>query len=126
MRSSRDNFSGCGGLTIQPVNLRVTSSLAHMSKNFRGKRAAMAQRGRPRTRGPGEPRQHAYREGKKTVSAPVTIEKWKKLRHVVTETQRPATDLINEAIDMLAEKYGEQPPQPTGRKTKRNPLSGPR
>lgn len=83
----------------------------------------MAQRGRPRSRQEGEPRQHAYREGKKTISAPVTLEKWKTLRHVVTETQRTATDLISEAIDMLAEKYGEQPKQPTARKTTRRDRS---
>jgi hypothetical protein len=59
------------------------------------------------------------RQGKKQVSAFVTVEKWKKLRHVVTETERTANDLLSEAIDMLAEKYGTGPIQPTGRKTKR-------
>ena len=48
------------------------------------------------------------RLGKKAVQAFVTVEKWKKLRHIVTETQRTANDLITEAIDLLAEKY-EQP-----------------
>jgi hypothetical protein len=77
----------------------------------------MAQRGRPRTRAAGEPRRYGYREGKKTVSATVTVEKWKTLRHLVTETERTANDLITEAIDDLAAKYGEQPKHPTGKKT---------
>ena len=51
------------------------------------------------------------RIGKKTVSVMVTVEKWKKLRHIVTETERPAGDLISEAIDDLAVKY---PTTPTG------------
>jgi hypothetical protein len=34
---------------------------------------------------PGEPRRHAYREG-----ATVTVQKWKTLRHIVTNTQRTA------------------------------------
>jgi hypothetical protein len=79
----------------------------------------MAQRGRPRARGSDEPRRYAYREGKKTVSATVTVEKWKTLRHVVTETQRTANDLLDEAITLLAEKYGQQPKQRTGRKGRR-------
>jgi hypothetical protein len=62
------------------------------------------------------------RQGKKTAQAFVTVEKWKKLRHIVTETQRTADNLIDEAIDMLAEKYGEQPQQPTGKKTSRRGL----
>jgi hypothetical protein len=82
----------------------------------------MAQRGRPRTRAPGEPRPDAYREGKKTVQAVVTVEKWKTLRRVVTETERTANDLLGEAIDMLAEKYGEQPQPPTGKRTSRRSL----
>jgi len=45
------------------------------------------------------------RIGKKTVQAFVTVEKWKTLRHIVTETQRTGDDLLSEAIDMLAEKY---------------------
>jgi hypothetical protein len=45
------------------------------------------------------------------VQALVTVEKWKKLRHIVTETERTGDDLISEAIDMLAEKY---PTPPTG------------
>jgi hypothetical protein len=59
------------------------------------------------------------RLGKKTVSATVTIEQWKKLRHVVTETQRPASDLISEAIDDLARKYGEHPKEAAGKTTSR-------
>jgi hypothetical protein len=39
----------------------------------------------------------------------VTREKWKKLRHIVIETERPANDLIDEAIDMLVEKYPTPP-----------------
>ena len=61
------------------------------------------------------------RIGKKTVSATVTVEQWKKLRHVATETQRPASDLISEAIDDLAKKYGEEPKLPTGRSRRRVP-----
>jgi Ribbon-helix-helix domain len=56
------------------------------------------------------------RLGKKTVQATVTVEKWRKLRHLVTETQRPASVLLDEAIDLLAEKYG-QPKPPKVRKT---------
>jgi hypothetical protein len=52
------------------------------------------------------------REGKKQVSAFVTVEKWKTLRHMVTDTQRTANDLLDEAIDMLAAKYGERPKSP--------------
>ena len=51
------------------------------------------------------------RVGKKTVQAFVAVSKWKKLRHIVTETQRTGDDLLSEAIDMLAEKY---PTTPTG------------
>jgi antitoxin-like ribbon-helix-helix protein len=57
------------------------------------------------------------REGKKQVSAFVTVEKWKTLRHLVTDTERTANDLIDEAITLLAEKYGTEPKQPTGKKT---------
>jgi hypothetical protein len=53
------------------------------------------------------------REGKKQVSAFVTVEKWKTLRHLVTDTQRTANDLIDEAIDLLAEKYREPPQEPS-------------
>lgn len=52
----------------------------------------------------------ADRIGKKTVQAFVTVEKWKKLRHIVTEQQRTGDDLLSEAIDMLAEKYPTPPP----------------
>jgi hypothetical protein len=65
----------------------------------------------------------ADREGKKQVAAFVTVAKWKTLRHIVTETERTADNLIDEAIDMLAEKYGEQPKQPTGKKTSRRDRS---
>jgi len=58
----------------------------------------------------------ADRIGKKTVQAFVTVEKWKQLRHIVTETQRTGDSLISEAIDMLADKYGEQPKEPGGSK----------
>jgi hypothetical protein len=37
--------------------------------------------------------------GKKQVSAYVTVEKWRKLRNVATNTERTHTDLIAEAID---------------------------
>jgi hypothetical protein len=47
------------------------------------------------------------REGKKQVSAFVTVEKWRKLRNIATNTERTHTDLIAEAIDDLAAKYGE-------------------
>jgi hypothetical protein len=63
------------------------------------------------------------RIGKKTVQAFVTVEKWKKLRHIVTETQRTADQLIDEAIDMLAEKYPTGPEQPTRKKTSRRDRS---
>jgi hypothetical protein len=75
----------------------------------------MPQRGRPPTHDPGEPpRRYAWREGKKTVSAPVTLEQWRTLRNVATKTDRSHTDLIIEALDDLAVKYGEQPQPPTG------------
>lgn len=63
------------------------------------------------------------RIGKKTVQALVTVEKWKKLRHIVTETQRTGDDLLSEAIDLLAEKY---PPTPTGsaKPARRRPSNG--
>jgi hypothetical protein len=60
------------------------------------------------------------RIGKKTVQALVTVEQWKKLRHIVTETQRTGDDLLSEAIDMLAEKY---PTQPTSAKALRRRAS---
>jgi hypothetical protein len=49
----------------------------------------------------------------------VTVEKWKTLRHLVTETERTANDLLDEAITLLDEKYGLPPQQPTGRKGRR-------
>jgi hypothetical protein len=49
------------------------------------------------------------REGKKQVSAFVSVEQWKTLRHIVTDTQRTANDLIDEAITLLAEKYPTHP-----------------
>lgn len=63
------------------------------------------------------------RIGKKTVQALVTVEKWKKLRHIVTETQRTGDDLLSEAIDMLGEKY---PATPRGgaKPAKRGPAPG--
>jgi hypothetical protein len=79
----------------------------------------VAQRGRPRTHDPGEPRRFDYRDGKKQVSAFVTLEKWRTLRNVATKTERSQTDLLTEAIDDLAVKYGEQPHPPTGKKTSR-------
>jgi hypothetical protein len=57
------------------------------------------------------------REGKKQVSAFVTVEKWRKLRNVATKTTRTQTDLLTEAIDDLAMKYGTEPKQPAGKKT---------
>jgi hypothetical protein len=59
------------------------------------------------------------RIGKKTVQAFVTVEKWRKLRHLVTDTGRTGDDLLSEAIDMLGEKYGEQPKEPGARKASR-------
>jgi hypothetical protein len=57
------------------------------------------------------------RQGKKTVQATVTVEKWKILRHIVTDTERTASDLMSEAIDLLAVKYGEPaPPRAAARK----------
>lgn len=79
-------------LTVQPANHRVTLSCHHAEIFY-------ADMTRP------------DRIGKKTVQALVTVEKWKTLRHIVTETQRTADDLLSEAIDMLAEKY---PTPPTG------------
>jgi hypothetical protein len=83
----------------------------------------VAQRGRPRTHDPGEPRRFDYRDGKKQVSAFVTLEKWRSLRNVATKTERSHTDLINEALDDLAEKYREQPTEPSGKKTSRRDRS---
>jgi hypothetical protein len=59
------------------------------------------------------------RQGKKLVGGWVTVEKWKTLRHLVTETERTANDLISEAIDDLAQKYGEQEQKPTTPKKRR-------
>jgi hypothetical protein len=59
------------------------------------------------------------RENQKFVGGYVTVEKWKTLRHLVTDTQRTANELIDEAITLLAEKYGQQPKQRTGRKGRR-------
>lgn len=77
------------------------------------------QRGRPRTHDPDEPRRFDYRDGKKQVSAFVTIEKWRALRNVATKTVRSHTDLLNEAVDDLVVKYGEQPQEPGEKKTSR-------
>jgi hypothetical protein len=38
------------------------------------------------------------------------------LRHIVTDTERTANDLLSEAIDLLAEKYGERPQPPAVKK----------
>jgi hypothetical protein len=57
------------------------------------------------------------REEKKQVSAFVTLDRWRKLRNVATKTTRTQTDLITEAIDDLAAKYGAQPREPSGRKS---------
>jgi hypothetical protein len=54
----------------------------------------------------------------KAVQAFVTVEKWKTLRHIVTETQRTANDLIDEAIEMRAEKDCE-PKMPSQHTRKR-------
>jgi hypothetical protein len=77
----------------------------------------MAQRGRPRTHDPDEPRRFNYRDGKKQVSAFVTKAQWRTLRNVATKTERSHTDLIAEALDDLAEKYGEQAQEPGGKKS---------
>jgi len=39
------------------------------------------------------------------------------LRNVATKTERSHTDLIAEALDDLAEKYGEQAQEPGGKKS---------
>jgi hypothetical protein len=39
---------------------------------------------------------------------------------IATKTERSQTDLLTEAIDDLAVKYGEQPKEPTGKKTSRH------
>jgi hypothetical protein len=55
---------------------------------------------------------------RKSVQAWVTKAQWRKLRHVVTETERTANDLISEAIDLLAAKYPartEKARKPRGR-----------
>jgi hypothetical protein len=59
------------------------------------------------------------RENQKFVGGYVTVEKWKTLRHIVTETQRTANELIDEAITLLAEKYRDQPTAPSRKKTSR-------
>jgi hypothetical protein len=86
-------MTGSRDLTVHPADHRVTSSCRHAEIFY-------TDMTRP------------DRIGKKTVQALVTVEKWKKLRHVVTETQRTGDDLLSEAIDMLAEKY----PPPAARK----------
>ena len=63
------------------------------------------------------------REEKKQIGAFVTKEQWRKLRNVATKTERSQTALIIEAIDDLAVKYGEQPQEPTGKKTSRRERS---
>lgn len=59
------------------------------------------------------------RQGKKAVQAFLTVEKWKTLRHLVTDTERTANDLLDEAITLLAEKYREEPRQSKTRNTTR-------
>ncbi len=49
----------------------------------------------------------------------MTVEKWRKLRNIATNTERTAGDLIAEAIDDLAAKYAEQPQEPKGGGRKR-------
>jgi hypothetical protein len=50
------------------------------------------------------------------------MEKWRALRNLATKTDRKQTDLINEALDDLAVKYGEQPQQPKSKNpTRRGP-----
>lgn len=57
------------------------------------------------------------------VGAWVTVEQWKKFRHLVTDTRRSGTVLIDEAINMLAEKYAEQPKEPSSKKRSRRDRS---
>jgi hypothetical protein len=57
------------------------------------------------------PRPHV----KKTVQAFVTVEKWKQLRHIVTEMQRAADSPITQAVDMLDDRYPAQPGRREGR-----------
>lgn len=82
---------------------------------FRGKIGDGATRTTAHTRARGT---SAHREGKKQVSAFVTIEKWRSLRNIATKTERTQTDLLTEAIDDLARKYAE-PVAPKGGGRKR-------
>jgi hypothetical protein len=59
------------------------------------------------------------RANKKLVGGWVTVEKWKKFRHLVTDRQSTTSDLIAEAVDLLGEKYSEQPQEPGRKKTSR-------
>jgi hypothetical protein len=58
------------------------------------------------------------REGKKGVLTYVSLEEWKTLRHLATETERSADDLMREALTLLIDKHHPQT-QPTrnGKKT---------
>jgi hypothetical protein len=80
-------------------------------------RSVTSGRGRPRTHDPDEPRRFDCRDGKKQVSAFVTKAQWRTLRNVATKTERSHSDLIAEALDDLAEKYGEQAQEPGGQKS---------
>jgi hypothetical protein len=51
--------------------------------------------------------QHPEREGKRQLAAFVTVQRWRTLRKIATKTKRTQTDLITEALDDLAAKYGE-------------------
>jgi hypothetical protein len=60
------------------------------------------------------------RIGKKGVQAFLTVERWRMLRHLVTDTERNASDLLDEAIKLIDEKYRKRPePTPKGKKKMR-------
>ena len=60
------------------------------------------------------------RQRKKQVSAFVTLEQWRTLRNIATNTERTHTELIAEAIDDLATKYAEPQAPKTGGRKKRH------
>jgi hypothetical protein len=65
------------------------------------------------------------REGKKVIQAFVPLDEWRTLRNVATKTARNQTDLLREAIAILADKYGVNQGQPArnGHTSARSPNS---
>lgn len=45
------------------------------------------------------------REGKKSLQAFVTLDEWRELRDIGSDTQRTQTELFREAVTLLFDKY---------------------